>query len=218
MKKILLIFLFIPFLSTAQIQVSTNFSYTVEKGFGDDTRFAGSGIELSLRKHLSDKFRSTATVGIHDMRIALIAISNLDYSSKTYGYSYKSVVPTTIGGEYYLLSKKLVKPFIGLETGIFFTKYTSQINENYRNYAPDLLTGTHVNWGFSPSIGLHLQEYADRLGIFAKIKYTGITYSEGYSNLLSLSAGITFKFGKKIGWKPPVVEVPETTPYYEKKL
>jgi hypothetical protein len=217
MKKLLLLFLLIPFLSTAQIQVSTSFSYTVEKGFGNEAPFAGSGFELSLRKHLSDKFRTTATLGVYDMRIALIAVSNFDYTSKTYGYSYKAVVPMTIGGEYYLLSKKLVKPFVGLETGAFYTKYDSRINESYRIYAPNLPTGERLNWGFSPSLGVHLQEYADRLGIFAKIKYTGITYSEGYSNLVSLSAGITFKFGKKIGWRPPVIEVPETTPYYEKK-
>ena len=217
MKKLLLFFLLIPFLSTAQIQVSTSFSYTVEKGFGNEANFAGSGFELSLRKHLSDKFRTTATIGIYDMRIALIAVSNFDYSAKTYGYSYKTVLPLTIGGEYYLLSKKLVKPFVGLETGAFYTKYDSRINESYRIYAPNLPTGELLNWGFSPSIGVHLQEYADRLGIFAKIKYTGITYSDGYRNLVSLSAGITFKFGKKIGWRPPVIEVPETTSYYEKK-
>jgi hypothetical protein len=216
MKIILLIFLLVPFLCTAQIQVSTSFSYTTERGLGD-ANLAGSGFELSLRKHLSDKFRTTATMGIHDMRIALIAVSNFDYSSKTYGYSYKSVIPMTIGGEYYLLSKKLIKPFIGLETGVFYTKYSSQINESYRSYAPNLSTGECLYWGFSPSIGLHLQEYADRLGIFAKIKYIGITHSDGYGSLISLSAGITFKFGKKIAWKQPVIEVQETTPYYEKK-
>ncbi len=196
MKKLLLIFLLIPFLSTAQIQVSTSFSYVVEKGFGSETNFAGSGFELSLRKHLSDKFRTTATLGIYDMRVALIAVSNYDYTSKTYGHSYKTVVPMTIGGEYYLLSKKLVKPFIGLESGVFYTKYDSQINESYHNYAPNLPNGKSLNWGFSPSLGVHLQEYADRLGIFMKVKYTGITYSEGYNNLWSLNAGITFKFGK----------------------
>lgn len=216
MKKLLLIFLLIPFLSSAQIQISTNFSYVVEKGF-NEANFAGSGFEVSLRKHLSDKFRTTATLGIYDMRVALIAVSNYDYTSKTYGHFYKTVVPITIGGECYLLSKKLVKPFIGFETGAFYTKYASQINENYRNYAPNLPTGQSLNWGFSPSIGVHLQEYADRLGIFVKVKYTGITYAEGYNNLVSLSAGITFKFGKKIGWRPPVIEVSETTPYYEKK-
>lgn len=217
MKKILLLLLLLPFLSGAQIQVSTSFNYTIEKGFGHEAPFAGSGLELSLRKHLSDKFRTTATLGLYDMRIALIAVSNFDYTSQTYGYSYKSVVPMSIGGEYYLLRKKLVKPFAGLETGAFYTKYDARINENYRNFAPNLSTGERLNWGFSPSIGVHLQEYADRLGIFAKVKYTGITYSEGYSNLISLSAGITFKFGKKIGWRPPVIEVPKITPYYEKK-
>lgn len=216
MKKRLLIFLFIPFLSTAQIQVSTSFSYVVEKGF-NESNFAGSGFELSLRKHLSDKFRTTATLGVYDMRIALIAVSNYDYTSKTYGHSYKTVVPMTVGGEYYLLSKKIVKPFIGFETGAFYTNYDSQINESYRKYAPNLPTGESLNWGFSPSIGIHLQEYADRLGIFVKLKYTGITYSAGYNNLISLNAGITFKFGKKIRWRPPVIEIPETTPHYEKK-
>ena len=217
MKKLLLLFLLIPLLSTAQIQVSTSFNYSVEKGFGNEANFTGSGFELSLRKHLSDKLRTTATTGIYDLKIALIAVSNYDYTSKTYGYSYKMVVPMTVGGEYYLLSKKLVKPFVGFETGVFYTKYDSQINESFRSYVPNLPVGQSLNWGFSPSIGVHLQEYADRLGIFAKIKYTGITYSDNYSNLISISAGVTFKFGKKIEWRPPVVEVPETTPYYEKK-
>ena len=83
MKKLLLIFLLLPFLSFAQIQISTNFSYVVEKGF-NEANFAGSGFEVSLRKHLSDKFRTTATLGVYDMRIALIAVSNYDYTSKTY--------------------------------------------------------------------------------------------------------------------------------------
>ena len=65
-------------------------------------------------------------------------------------------------------------------------------------------------------IGLHSLP-AEQVGIFAQVKYTGITYAEGYSNLISLNVGVTFKFGKKIGWKPPVIEVPETTPYYEKR-
>ncbi len=217
MKKLILICLLFPFVTTAQIQVSTSFSYAVEKDFGHEANFAGSGFELSLRKHLSDKFRTTATMGAYDMRLALVAVSNYDYSSKVFGYSYKTVVPLTVGGEYYLLSKTLIKPFLGLETGAFYTKYDSQINEVYRSYVPPLETGTRLNWGFSPSLGIHFQEYVDRLGIFVKVKYTGIAYSEGYNNLVSLNAGITFKFGKKILWKPPVIEVPEMTPYYEKK-
>jgi hypothetical protein len=218
MKKLLLIFILIPFLTTAQIQVSTSFGYAVEKGFGNDAKFTGSGIEISLRKHLSEQFRTTATIGAYDMRIALVAVSNFDYSAKTYGHSYKMVIPMTVGGEYYLWNKKLIKPFVGLETGAFYTKYDSQIDPIYLSIAPTLPTGECLNWGFSPSFGLHLQEFADRLGIFAKVKYTGITYAEGYNNLISLNVGVTFKFGKKIGWKPPVIEVPEQTPYYEKKL
>jgi hypothetical protein len=217
MKKIILFCLLFPFFSTAQIQVSTSLGYAVEKGFGHEADFAGSSFELSIRKHISDKFRTTATLGAYDMRVALVAVSNFDYSSTLFGYSYKMVVPATVGGEYYLLSKKLIKPFVGLESGVFFTNYQSSINENYRSYASALQTGDRLNWGFSPSLGFHLQEYADRLGIFVKVKYTGITYTEGYNNLISLNAGITFKFGKKINWKPPVIEVPEMTPYYEKK-
>jgi outer membrane receptor protein involved in Fe transport len=217
MKKLILICLLIPFLSTAQIQVSSSFSYAIDKGTGGNVKFAGSGFELSLRKHLTETFRTTATIGAYDMRIALVTVSNFDYLAKTYGYSYKMVVPMTIGGEYYLLSKKLIKPFIGLETGAFYTKYDSQIDPNYIGIAPNLPTGECLNWGFSPSVGVHLQEFADRLGLFLKVKYTGITYSEGYGNLVSFNAGVTFKFGKKIKWKPPVIEVPLQTPYYEKK-
>lgn len=105
MKKILLLLLLLPFLSGAQIQVSTSFNYTIEKGFGHEAPFAGSGLELSFRKHLSDKFRTTATLGLYDMRIALIAVSNFDYTSQTYGYSYKSVVPMSIGGELFIKKK-----------------------------------------------------------------------------------------------------------------
>lgn len=217
MKKISLLLFMFPFLSIGQIQVSTNFNYTVERGLNNETNFAGSGIELSLRKHISDKFRATATTGIYNLKVTLTAVSNYDYTSKTFGYSFKTVLPMTFGGEYYLLSKTLVKPFVGLETGAFYTRYNYQLSENYSNYAMNLPTGEHLNWGFSPSVGIHLQEYADRLGIFLKVKYTGITYSDEYSNLISLCGGVTFKFGKKIRWRPPVIDVPIMTPYYEKK-
>ena len=197
MKKLILIYFLIPFLSTAQIQVSSSFGYAIEKGTGNSINFAGSGVELSLRKHLTERFRTTATLGVYDMRIALVTISNFDYLAKTYGYSYKMVVPLTVGGEYYLLNKKLIKPFVGLETGAFYTRYDSQIDPNYFGVVPNLQTGECLNWGFSPSAGVHLQEFADRLGLFFKVKYTGITYSEGYNNLVSFNAGITYKFGDR---------------------
>ncbi|MDZ7897797.1 MAG: hypothetical protein U5N85_07175 [Arcicella sp.] len=219
MKKLLLILLLSPLLVAAQIQVSTSFGYALENGFSDNPSFAGSSMELSLRKHISEKFRLTATAGVYDMRKALVAVSNVDYSSKLYGYSYKTIIPVTVGGEYYLWSKKLLKPFIGLETGVFFNDRQLNINENYASYAASIPTCNTLNWGFSPSVGLHLQEFADRLGIFVKVKYTGMTAQNcvGYTDLIGVSGGFTFKFGKKINWRPPVIEVPESTPYYEVK-
>ncbi len=219
MKKLILILLLLPLLATAQIQVSTSFGYAVEGGFNRNPSFAGSSMEMSLRKHISEKVRITATTGAYDMRTALVAVSNVDYSSKLYGYSYKTIVPVTVGGEYYLFSKSLFKPFVGLETGVFYTDRQLNINETYRSYASSVATCNSLNWGFSPSIGLHIQESADRLGIFVKVKYTGMTASNcaGYADLIGVSGGLTFKFGKKINWRPPVIEVPETTPYYEPK-
>ena len=220
MKKLLLLFLILPLLTTAQIQVSTSFGYAVEGGFNRNPSFAGSSMELSLRKHISEKVRLTATTGLYDMRTALVAVSNVDYSSKLYGYSYKTIIPLTVGGEYYLLSKTLFKPFVGLETGIFYTDRQLSINENYRSYASSSVSDcSGINWGFSPSVGLHIQESADRLGIFVKVKYTGMTAQScsGYTDLIGVSGGLTFKFGKKINWRPPVIEVPQITPYYEPK-
>ena len=217
MKKLLLILLLSPLLTTAQIQVVTSFGYAVEGGFNRSPSFTGSSMEMSLRKHISEKFRITATTGAYDMRTALVAVSNVDYSSKLYGYSYKTIVPVTVGGEYYLFNKTLFKPFVGLETGIFYTDRQLNINERYRSYASSVATCNSLNWGFSPSIGLHIQESADRLGIFIKVKYTGMTAQScaGYADLISVSGGLTFKFGKKLNWRPPVIKVPETTPYYE---
>jgi hypothetical protein len=219
MKKLILILLLSPLLTTAQIQVSTSFGYALENGFRNNPDFSGSSMELSFRKHISEKFRLTATAGAYDMRKALVAVSNVDYSSKLYGYSYKTVIPLTVGGEYYLWSKRLLKPFIGLETGVFLNQRQLSINDNYASYASSLTNYTSLNWGFSPSVGLHLQEFADRLGIFVRVKYTGMTAQNcaGYTDLIGVSGGFTFKFGKKINWRPPVIEVPESTPYYEVK-
>jgi hypothetical protein len=219
MKRLILILLLLPLLTTAQIQISTSFGYALEGGLSHDANFAGSSMELSLRKHISEKFRITACTGVYDMRRALVAVSNVDYSSTLYGYSYKTVIPLTIGGEYYLLNKTLLKPFVGLETGIFLNNRELSINEGYRSYTSSIPTCNTVNWGFSPSVGIHLQEFADRLGIFVKVKYTGMTAQNcaGYNDLIGVSGGFTFKFGKKINWRPPVIEVPESTPYYEKK-
>jgi hypothetical protein len=219
MKKLLLILLLSPLLTTAQIQVSTSFGYALENGFSDNPSFAGSSMELSLRKHISEKFRLTATMGFYDMRKALVAVSNVDYSSELYGYSYKTVIPMTVGGEYYPWNKRLLKPFVGLETGVFLNDRQLNINENFASYAASIPNCVSLNWGFSPSVGIHLQEFADRLGIFVKVKYTGMTAQNcaGYADLIGVSGGFTFKFGKKINWRPPVIEVPESTPYYEAK-
>ena len=220
MKKLLLLLLILPFITSAQIQVSTSFGYAIENGLSNNPSFTGSSMEFSLRKHISEKFRITATTGMYDMRKALVAVSSVDYSSKLYGYSYKTIIPLTVGGEYYLFSKSLFKPFVGLETGILYTDRQLSINENYRSYASSSVSNcSGINWGFSPSIGLHIQEFADRLGIFVKVKYTGMTAQScsGYADLIGVSGGLTFKFGKKINWRPPVIEVPQTTPYYEPK-
>ncbi len=218
MKKLLLILMFFPLLSQAQIQVSTGLSYSTEPSTGDDGVYSGSGIDISLRKQLTEKFKITAYSGISKMRRVLAVQSRFDYSAKIYGYYYKDVTPLSVGAEYYLWSKKFIKPFIGLETGAYFTSYQSQIDPNYLSFAKNIPSGSSINWGFSPSLGIQFQENADRLGLFLKVKHTGIVYGkEGLSNMLSFSAGFTFKFGRKIMWKPPVIEVPNQAPYYETK-
>lgn len=218
MKKLLLILIFFPLFLQAQIQVSTGISYVTEPTFGDDGSYSGSGLDISLRKHLSEKLKLTAYSGINKMRVALAVQSRFDYSTKIYGYYYKDVVPVSFGAEYYLYSKKFIKPFLGLETGAYFTSYETQIDPSYIGFAKNIPSGSSVNWGFSPSVGIQFQENADRMGLFLKIKHTGIVYGNtGLSNMLSFSAGFTFKFGKKIMWKPPVIDVPSQAPYYEKK-
>lgn len=218
MKKILLLIFLFPLMVTAQIQVSAGFNYVTERTLTNNTSHRGGGLDISLRKHLSENLKLMANTGIYNTQIALTLISTQDYSNLLFGYHYKDVVPITIGAEYYLLTKRLIKPLVGLETGAYITHYSAKIDPNYLQLSQNLMTGNSVNWGFSPSIGVHIQEYTDRLGLFVKLKYVGITETNvGFSNLLVLNGGMTFKFGKKIKWKPPVIEVPAMAPYYEKK-
>ncbi|MET3127572.1 hypothetical protein ABID42_002690 [Arcicella rosea] len=218
MKRLILILIFFPFLLQAQIQVSTSLSYVTEPSFGEDGAYTGSGIDISLRKHLTEKWKLTAYSGINKMRVTLAVQSRFDYSTKIYGYYYKDVVPVSFGAEYYIWNKKFIKPFVGLETGTYFTSYQTQIDPNYLSFAKNIPAGSSINWGFSPSLGIQFQENADRLGLFLKVKHTGIVYGNtGLSNMLSFSAGFTFKFGRKIMWRPPVIEVPTQAPYYETK-
>jgi hypothetical protein len=218
MKKLLLVLLLFPFLTNAQIQVSTGFSYVAERSSGEEANYTGSGFDISLRQYLSERLKLVANTGINSMRVSLAVQSRFDYSTVVYGYYFKNVIPLTFGVEYYLWNKRFIKPFVGLETGMYFTNYDSEIDPNYRHYARNIPVGSSVNWGVSPSIGIHFQENADRMGLFLKLKHTGISYGkDGLSNMLNLSAGFTFKFGRKIGWKPPVIEIPNEAPYYEKK-
>lgn len=218
MKKLLLLLIFFPFCINAQIQVSTGFSYVTERSSGDEPKYTGSGLDISLRQYLSERFKIVANTGVNDMRLSLAVQSRFDYSTVVYGYYFKKLIPLSVGAEYYLWNKKFIKPFVGLETGLYFTQYGSKIDPNYRHYAPNIPEGNSVNWGFSPSVGIHFQDNADRMGLFVKLKQTGISYrKDGFSSVMSLSAGLTFKFGKKITWKPPVIEIPAEIPYYEKK-
>ena len=218
MKKLLLLLIFFPFCINAQIQVSTGFSYVTERPSGEKSNYTGSGFDISLRQYLSERFKIVANTGVNDMRLSLAVQSRFDYSTVVYGYYFKNIIPLSVGAEYYLWNKKFIKPFVGLETGVYFTKYGKKVDPNYLHYAPEVPTGNSVNWGFSPSVGIHFQDNADRMGLFVKLKQTGISYGkDGFSSVMSLSAGLTFKFGKKIRWKPPVIEVPAEIPYYEKK-
>lgn len=218
MKKLLLLLIFFPFCINAQIQVSTGFSYVTERSSGDEPNYTGSGFDISLRQYLSERFKIIANTGLNDMRLSLAVQSRFDYSTVVYGYYFKNIIPLSVGAEYYLWNKKFIKPFVGLETGVYFAKYGKKVDPNYLHYAPEMSMENSVNWGFSPSIGIHFQDNADRMGLFVKLKQTGISYGkDGFSSIIGLSAGLTFKFGKKIAWKPPIIEVPAEIPYYEKK-
>lgn len=217
--KIILLFLliFVVEIANAQIQVSSSFGYVAEGGFVRNTTYTGTNLEFMARKQVSEKWRIGGTAGVTLMRLALEVQSKSDFTKKTFGNIYKTVVPVTIGGDYFLSTKRLFKPFVGLETGIFSTNYDVQISPNYSQLLQTLPPDNSINWGFSPSVGIQLQEPADRIGLFIKFKYTGIFYEEGFTRQVGFQGGITFKFGKKINWKPPVLETKnEQTPYYVK--
>ncbi len=218
MKKLLLLLILFPFCINALIQVGTGFSYVTEQFSNDEPDYTGSGFDISIRQYVSERFKIVANTGVNDMRVSLAVKSRFDYSTIIYGYYFKNVIPVSLGAEYYLWNKKFIKPFVGLETGVYFTQYGRKIDPDYLRYAPKTPVGNSVNWGFSPTLGIHFQDNADRMGLFVKLKQTGIIYGkDGFSSIIGLSAGLTFKFGKKIAWKPPVIEVPAEIPYYEKK-
>jgi|UPI00042A8867 hypothetical protein len=203
-----------------QIQVSTGFSYVGEKAWGNNAKFAGTGLDFSLRKHINEKLKLGANIGIYDMRVGLTIQTQSDVLPLSYGKIFKRVVPISVLAEYYLWNKKVVKPFVGIETGTYVSQYDAHIVRGYESLVKDTPLKNSINWGFSPSAGVQFQDPTDRLGVYIKMKYSGIAYTEsqgGFSSLYSIHAGFTFKFGKKIYWRPPVLSLPKPASYYEKK-
>ncbi|MDI9860464.1 hypothetical protein [Flectobacillus roseus] len=224
MKKTLLttiLFLCIlHFGSLGQIQISSGFSYIGEGGWGNKAQYAGSGIDISAKKYLTENLRIGMNWGVYDMRTNLMVQTQSDALPIMYGRILKRIVPLNVSADYFLWKKHLIKPFVGLSTGTYMSQYDTQIEKDYEYLTPRKTFENSINWGFSPSVGFQLQESADRLGLYLKFSYTGIQYSSsqgGYTSFYGVYAGFSFKFGKKVYWRPPVLTVPKPAPYFESK-
>jgi hypothetical protein len=58
--------------SLGQIQISSGFSYIGEGGWGNKAQYAGSGIDISAKKYLTENLRIGMNWGVYDMRTNLM--------------------------------------------------------------------------------------------------------------------------------------------------
>lgn len=218
-KQLLFLLLFIVTHVSAQVQISSSFGFITEGSFGKNARYTGGALELAGRVQINERLRIGGTLGLNKMRIALDAMAVNDVTKRTYGAVYKQIIPVSFGGEYYLSTRRMIKPYVGFDLGGYFTNYEVSVEPNYVFVAPGAPLKNSFNPGISPSVGLQLQDPIDRIGLYIRVKHTGIFYEgSGMTNLWAISGGVVIKIGKKIGWKPPVIEIKGgNVPYYEKK-
>jgi outer membrane protein len=175
-------------------QTKTSLTYGIGFGMGDLGDFISKpsfrGATLDFRKMTTDKIGLGFSLGwnvfYEEKSYDTYTYENQSLSGKQYRYS--NHVPMLVSGDYYLTVGQKVNPFIGLGTGVIYTRRNTDMN---------LYTLEQDAWNFAlqPQIGIEIDNnMSSSFTIIAKY-YNGFAAGdfEKAQSYISLNIGWTFK-------------------------
>lgn len=186
---LLLALLLTGFLTQAQVGLSLSYQFGMpgKQGYSSDMKISVVGAQAKLSYAYDDYLHLTAGAGYFIVPFDKLNVGGVQ--KKVTGVNLQ-VIPITVGGEFFLLDKK-IKPFIGFEFGWALTRqtksdYSDAINRNNVILIPQAGVAYEIN---------------DNLNFFASVKENVIIYQyRDFKNhnevflLTGINAGITLRF------------------------
>ena len=196
MKKILFTICTLTLLgiTSMQAQTKTSLTYGVGIGMGDLGDFISQpswrGATLDFRQMTSDNLGFGFSLGWNVFYEAVdydtYTLENQSLSGKQYRYS--NHVPMLASFDYYLSSGQKINPFVGLGTGVIYTRRNTDMNLY-------TLEQEAWNFGLQPQIGIEIDNnLTSAFTIIAKY-YNGFAAGDFDKNqsYFSINVGFTFK-------------------------
>jgi Outer membrane protein beta-barrel domain len=196
MKKITYIISFVLFsmVTLLNAQSNTYLTYGIGFGTGDLGEFIGKtsfrGAALDYRKMVQPSVGVGFSLGwnvfYQEKSYATYTDGNQSLSGKQYRYSNN--IPMLVGADYYMNPGEKVSPFVGLGTGVMYTRRNTDMN---------LYTLEQEAWNFSlqPQIGVQLNNSISSAMTIMLKYYYGFKAGDLDENqsYLSLNVGFVFR-------------------------
>lgn len=202
MKKTTTLLSFLILLAThsttfSQLRLNVIGGYQANMGDFNSGSRHGYGFDASLRFNAMKKMQWGISTGLYRISEPFQITFSDNQTGKTITVNAtlsEQQQPIMVGFDHYLSSKRL-RPYYGLEAGIYLTSYSiTSSNKDVEIDNPN--KGTRVNYGGAFTFGF-LYDINDRIALNTRLKYNGLAYSNGgYDSLLGVSTGLSFVIGK----------------------
>lgn len=174
----------------AQARLSVSGGYiTDQRDFYNPAGFTtadGCTIDANIRFNSKKKFQWGASFGYHSVFATeetkvLPTYTTTRFESES---NYKSLM---IGFDYFLSKRTTLKPYVGLDAGIYFLSFRNSVYSSDRSF---LLT---TRYAVTPNAGV-MYDFTPKMSVLLNGKLSSLTNNNGHTNfLLGISAGLSFK-------------------------
>ncbi len=183
-NKLFIIILFIIlfyFSSFAQVKIRLQGAAAIPTGYAEDAVSLGYGGNINISHYLiNSHFELSLTAGYYEFGFK----ENLP----DYNFSFKSI-PITAGFRFNFTDYDFI-PYVGLEGGIFFTEYLTEIDYGFFGITSVITKAKH--WGISPEAGfkINITPFFD---VDVNAKYNRINTQYIARAFLLIQTGFTYK-------------------------
>jgi hypothetical protein len=176
---------------TAQTRLSVSGGYITDQGdFYNPNGFTtpdGCTIDANIRFNSRKKFQWGGSIGYHSLfaNEETKVLSSSFYITRVESVSnYKSLM---IGFDYFLSQKTQVKPYIGLDAGIYFLNFTNSVYSSDRSFL------NTTRYAVTPNAGI-MYDFTQKMSVLLNGRLTSLIDNNGGAYfLLNVSAGLSFK-------------------------